>query len=172
MPLALALIFAMLYFTFGSLKPAALIYLNVPLAATGGVFALALRGLPFSISAAVGFIALFGVAVLNGVVLMTQIRDLEARIGPGHRRGASQGVRPAPAARAHDRARRLARLRADGALATGSGAEVQRPLATVVIGGLVTSTLLTLFVLPTVYLLFSRRRDRAVEEVHHATQSA
>jgi cobalt-zinc-cadmium resistance protein CzcA len=76
-PLALALIFVMLYFTFGSFTPAALIFLNVPFAAIGGVLALALRGLPFSISAGVGFIALFGVAVLNGVVLMSQIRDLE-----------------------------------------------------------------------------------------------
>jgi cobalt-zinc-cadmium resistance protein CzcA len=139
-PLALALIFAMLYFTFGALTPATLIYLNVPFAATGGVVALVLRDLPFSISAGVGFIALFGVAVLNGVVLMTQIRDLE------------QQDRPAAACRS------CARPAACGcvpclmtalvaslgfvpmALATGSGAEVQRPLATVVIGGLLTST--------------------------------
>ena len=93
MPLALGLIFAMLYFTFGSLKPAALIYLNVPFAATGGVFALALRGLPFSISAGVGFIALFGVAVLNGVVLMTQIRDLEEKTDLGVARRPAPGVR-------------------------------------------------------------------------------
>jgi cobalt-zinc-cadmium resistance protein CzcA len=152
-PLALSLIFAMLYFTFGSLKPAALIFLNVPFAATGGVFLLALRGLPFSISAGVGFIALFGVAVLNGVVLMTQIRDLEQRTEQGTldvlRNACSLRMRPVLM---------TALVASLGfvpmALATGSGAEVQRPLATVVIGGLVTSTALTLFVLPVIYALF------------------
>jgi cobalt-zinc-cadmium resistance protein CzcA len=155
-PLALVLIFAMLYFTFGSLTPAALIYLNVPFAATGGVFSLALRGLPFSISAGVGFIALFGVAVLNGVVLMTQIRDLEEKTDLGIldvlRRACALRMRPVLM---------TALVASLGfvpmALATGSGAEVQRPLATVVIGGLVTSTALTLLVLPTVYSLFRRR---------------
>jgi len=154
-PLALALIFAMLYFTFGALKPALLIYLNVPLAATGGVLALALRGLPFSIAAAVGFIALFGVAVLNGVVLMTQIRDLEERLELSVtevlRRACGLRLRPVLM---------TALVASLGfvpmALSTGSGAEVQRPLATVVIGGLVTSTLLTLFVLPTIYSIFGR----------------
>ncbi|HMM36756.1 MAG TPA: efflux RND transporter permease subunit, partial [Thermoanaerobaculia bacterium] len=165
-PLALALIFAMLYFTFGSWKPAALIYLNVPLAATGGVFALALRGLPFSIAAAVGFIALFGVAVLNGVVLMTQIRDLEARSDAGIldvlRRSCGLRLRPVLM---------TAFVASLGfvpmALATGSGAEVQRPLATVVIGGLVTSTLLTLFILPTVYSLLGRPGRGPDPEVAH-----
>ena len=165
-PLALALIFAMLYFTFGSWKPAALIYLNVPLAATGGVFALSLRGLPFSIAAAVGFIALFGVAVLNGVVLMTQIRDLEARSDAGIldvlRRSCGLRLRPVLM---------TAFVASLGfvpmALATGSGAEVQRPLATVVIGGLVTSTLLTLFILPTVYSLLGRPGRGPDPEVAH-----
>ncbi len=163
-PLALSLIFAMLFFTFGSARPAALIYLNVPFAAVGGVFALALRGMPFSISAGVGFIALFGVAVLNGVVLMTQIRDLEAGtdlpLPDVLRRACSLRIRPVLM---------TALVASLGfvpmALATGSGAEVQRPLATVVIGGLVTSTLLTLFVLPTVYSLFRRagaRHERSV----------
>ena len=159
-PLALGLIFAMLYFTFGSVKPAALIYLNVPFAATGGVFALLLRGLPFSISAGVGFIALFGVAVLNGVVLMTQIRDLEEKTDlpllEVLRRACGLRMRPVLM---------TALVASLGfvpmALATGSGAEVQRPLATVVIGGLVTSTLLTLFVLPTVYSFFRRPRAAA-----------
>jgi cobalt-zinc-cadmium resistance protein CzcA len=154
-PLALGLIFAMLYFTFGSVKPAALIYLNVPFAATGGVVALALRGLPFSISAGVGFIALFGVAVLNGVVLMTQIRDLEETTELGVldvlRRACSLRMRPVLM---------TALVASLGfvpmALSTSSGAEVQRPLATVVIGGLVTSTLLTLLVLPTLYSFFRR----------------
>ena len=158
-PLALGLIFAMLYFTFRSVKPAALIYLNVPFAATGGVFALMVRGLPFSISASVGFIALFGVAVLNGVVLVTQIRDLEDKtdlpIADVLRQACGLRMRPVLM---------TALVASLGfvpmALATGSGAEVQRPLATVVIGGLVTSTLLTLFVLPTVYSFF--RRPRAV----------
>ncbi|MGE0453252.1 MAG: efflux RND transporter permease subunit [Vicinamibacteria bacterium] len=155
-PLVLALIFAMLYFTFGAARPALLIYLNVPFAAVGGIFALALRGLPFSISAGVGFIALFGVAVLNGVVLMSQIRDLEAKSDlPIHevlRRACALRMRPVLM---------TALVASLGfvpmALATGSGAEVQRPLATVVIGGLVTCTLLTLFVLPTVYSLLRRR---------------
>jgi cobalt-zinc-cadmium resistance protein CzcA len=155
-PLALALIFAMLYFTFGSLRPAALIYLNVPFAATGGVFALVLRGLPFSISAGVGFIALFGIAVLNGIVLIKQIRDLERdttlETPEVLRRACGLRLRPVLM---------TALVASLGfvpmALATGAGAEVQRPLATVVIGGLVTATALTLFVLPTVYGLTRRR---------------
>lgn len=149
-PLALALIFAMLYFTFGSLGPAFLIYLNVPFAAVGGVFALELRGMPFSISAGVGFIALFGVAVLNGVVLMSQVREIETRtdlpVLDVLRQACGQRMRPVLM---------TALVASLGfvpmALATGSGAEVQRPLATVVIGGLVTCTLLTLFVLPSIY---------------------
>ncbi|HLE60069.1 MAG TPA: efflux RND transporter permease subunit, partial [Thermoanaerobaculaceae bacterium] len=156
-PLALGLIFTMLYFTFGSLRPALLIYLNVPFAATGGVFALALRGMPFSISAGVGFIALFGVAVLNGLVLMTRIRELERR---------TELPLPEVLAQACGQRMRPVLMTAlvaslgflPMALATGSGAEVQRPLATVVIGGLITSTFLTLLVLPAVYRLFQRRR--------------
>ncbi len=155
-PVALGLIFAMLYFAFGSAGPAALIYLNVPFAAVGGVFALALRGMPFSISAGVGFIALFGVAVLNGVVLMSQIRDLEGSadlpVAEVLRRACALRMRPVLM---------TALVASLGfvpmALSTGSGAEVQRPLATVVIGGLVTCTALTLFVLPTVYGLFRRK---------------
>jgi cobalt-zinc-cadmium resistance protein CzcA len=148
-PLALFLIFVLLYSTFGSGRLALLIYLNVPLAVTGGIFALALRGYPFSISAGVGFIALFGIAVLNGVVLISYVEDRRRR-----------GLAPDEAAREGA----LVRLRpvlmtalvaslgfVPMALATSAGAEVQRPLATVVIGGLVTSTLLTLLVLPTVY---------------------
>jgi cobalt-zinc-cadmium resistance protein CzcA len=157
-PLALLLIFAMLFFTFGSAGPAALIYLNVPFAAVGGVFALALRGMPFSISAGVGFIALFGVAVLNGVVLMSQIRDLEATtdwpLADVLRRSCALRMRPVLM---------TALVASLGfvpmALATGSGAEVQRPLATVVIGGLVTCTALTLFVLPTVYAWVFRAKQ-------------
>ena len=145
-PLALLMIGILLYTTFNSVKLAALIFLNVPLAVTGGIVALALRGYPFSISAGVGFIALFGVAVLNGVVLVSYVVQRW-----------QEGLRGADAAREAA----LARLRpvlmtalvaslgfVPMALATSAGAEVQRPLATVVIGGLVTSTLLTLLVLP------------------------
>ncbi|MBX3181652.1 MAG: efflux RND transporter permease subunit [Polyangiaceae bacterium] len=153
-PLALGLIFVLLYMAFGRLKPALLIYLNVPFAAVGGVALLALRGLPFSISAAVGFIALFGIAVLNGVVLLTTVQKHEA-----------QGHSSFEAARLGA----LSRLRAvvmtaavatlgflPMALSQSAGAEVQRPLATVVIGGLVSATLLTLFVLPTLYAFIYR----------------
>ncbi len=153
-PLALLLIFVLLYGTFNAARPALLIFLNVPFAALGGIVALALRGMPFSISAGVGFIALFGVAVMNGVVLVSYIRKLERE----------EGLEPTPAARqaALTRMRPVmmtAMVAAFGfipmALASGAGAEVQRPLATVVIGGLVTATLLTLFVLPTVYPWFA-----------------
>ena len=158
-PLALGLIFVMLYFAFGSLGPAALIFLNVPFAATGGVFSLALRGLPFSISAGVGFIALFGVAVLNGVVLMKLIRDLEEGTDLPEldlvRHACAQRMRPVLM---------TALVASLGflpmAIATGSGAEVQRPLATVVIGGLVTSTVLTLLILPTLHVWLGRRGVR------------
>jgi cobalt-zinc-cadmium resistance protein CzcA len=162
-PLALGLIFAMLYFTFGSAGPAALIFLNVPFAAVGGVFALALRGLPFSISAGVGFVALFGVGVLNGLVLVTRIRELEGKDGhPGEdvvRLACAERMRPVLM---------TALVASLGflpmALATGAGAEVQRPLATVVIGGLVTCTALTLFVLPTLYGRFGRRWTQHLED--------
>ena len=148
-PLALLLIFLLLYTTFRSGRLAALIYLNVPLAITGGLFALALRGYSFSISAGVGFIALFGVAVLNGVVLVSDVVERSAKGLPPReaaREGALVRLRPVLM---------TALVASLGflpmALATSAGAEVQRPLATVVIGGLVTSTLLTLLVLPTVY---------------------
>ena len=154
-PIALLLIFLLLYSTFGSLRLAALIYLAVPMAATGGIFALAARGLPFSISAGVGFIALFGVAVLNGLVWVSAVEHLR-----------SEGVEPHEAAREAA----LVRLRPilmtalvagfgfiPMALATTPGAEIQRPLATVVIGGLVTSTLLTALVLPAIYPWFAEK---------------
>ena len=155
--LALLLIFVLLYGTFDAARPALLIFLNIPFAAVGGVMALTLRGMPFSISAGIGFIALFGVAVMNGFVLVTYIRKLEAE----------EGLAPLAAARAAALVRMrpvlmTALVAAFGfvpmALATGSGAEVQRPLATVVIGGLVTATLLTLFVLPTIYSWFATAR--------------
>ncbi len=154
-PVALILIFALLYMTFNSVKLALLIYLNVPIAATGGVFALWARDLPFSISAGVGFIALFGIAVMNGVVLIEHVRHLRHR-------GSSQ--RDAVIDGAMDRLRPVLMTACCGALgfipmavSASSGAEVQRPLATVVIGGLITSTALTLLVLPTIYRWFEPR---------------
>ncbi|MCB9759094.1 MAG: efflux RND transporter permease subunit [Alphaproteobacteria bacterium] len=148
-PLVLLLIFALLQANFRSTRLTLLVYANVPLAVTGGLVALALRGLPLSISAAVGFIALFGVAVLNGVVLVSCIRDLhvEGRSAlEAARDGAQRRLRPVLM---------TALVAALGfvpmAVSTNAGAEVQRPLATVVIGGLVTTTLLTLLVLPSLY---------------------
>ena len=156
-PLTMALIFLLLYTAFGAVRPAVLIFLNVPLAITGGVFALALRGMPFSISAGVGFIALFGIAVLNGVVLVSYINQLRQEGKPldeAVREGAKTRLRPVLM---------TAMVASVGfvpmAMSTSMGAEVQRPLATVVIGGLVTSTLLTLLVLPTLYRWFQEKRE-------------
>lgn len=151
-PAALVSIFLLLFMTYGSARPALLIYLNVPFAAIGGVFALALRGMPMSISAAVGFIALFGIAVLNGVVMVSHIRALQANgrtLAQATHEGARDRLRPVLM---------TAMVASLGflpmALSTSAGAEVQQPLATVVIGGLVTATLLTLLVLPAVYSRF------------------
>ena len=135
---------------------ALLIFLNVPMSVTGGLVALLLRGMPLSISAGVGFIALFGVAVMNGLVLVSYVRHL---IG----KGVSLDEAVPQAARKRMRAILMTALVAGlgflpMALATSAGAEVQRPLATVVIGGLVTSTLLTLLVLPTIYEWFAGKR--------------
>ncbi len=157
-PLALLLIFMLLYGTFGAPRPALIIFLNVPFAAVGGIFALTLRGLPFSISAGVGFIALFGVAVMNGVVLVSYIRKLEDERGLGSFAAAREAalIRMRPVLT-------TALVAALGfipmAVSTGAGAEVQRPLATVVIGGLVTATCLTLLVVPVVYGWFGRGRE-------------
>lgn len=148
-PAALVLIFLLLYSTFGALRPALIIYLNIPMAAVGGVLALWLRGMPLSISAAVGFIALSGIAVLNGVVMVSYIRDLQ-------REGLSLMDATEKGARLRLRAVLMTAL-TDGigflpmAISTTAGAEVQRPLATVVIGGLMTATILTLFLLPAIY---------------------
>jgi len=148
-PMVLLLIFVLLQANFGSTRVTLLVYANVPMALSGGLVALFLRGLPLSISAAVGFIALFGVAVMNGVVLVTCIRDLHV--------GSVTALQAAQMG-AHRRLRPVlmtALVAALGfvpmAVATSAGSEVQRPLATVVIGGLLTSTLLTLLVLPTLY---------------------
>lgn len=148
-PIALFLIFILLFGAFGSVKQALIVYTGVPFAVVGGILALALRGLPFSISAGVGFIALFGVAVLNGVVMVSYINELRQ-----HGRTVDEAV----ALGAETRLRPVlmtALVASLGfvpmAIATSAGAEVQRPLATVVIGGLMTSTLLTLLLLPTLY---------------------
>jgi len=154
-PVSLLLIFLLLYFSFSSIKQSLLIYSAIPLSAIGGIFALALRDMPFSISAGVGFIALFGVAVLNGIVLIAEFNHLKIggltdprqvvlkgtkiRLRPVLMTGfvASMGFLPM-------------------AISNGAGAEVQRPLATVVIGGLLIATFLTLFVLPSLYVLFEK----------------
>lgn len=160
-PAALALIFMILFMTFGSIKQTLLIYTGVPLAVTGGVFALAMRGLPFSISAGVGFIALSGVAVLNGVVMVSAINRLREEHGlsvaDAVRQGAMEKLRPVLM---------TAMVAALGfvpmAINTDIGAEVQRPLATVVIGGIASATLLTLLVLPVLYTWFERARPAPV----------
>jgi cobalt-zinc-cadmium resistance protein CzcA len=155
-PAALTLIFVLLYLNFNAALPALLIFLNIPLAATGGIVALLVRGMPFSISAGVGFIALFGIAVLNGIVLLTYIRELRQEGLPielAIEQGAETRLRPVLM---------TALVASLGfipmALSHGAGAEVQRPLATVVIGGLVTSTLLTLLVLRALYQWIEKRR--------------
>ncbi|MGH0034495.1 MAG: efflux RND transporter permease subunit [Myxococcota bacterium] len=160
-PICFALIFLLLFSSFGNAKDALLVFSAVPLALTGGVAALALRGIPFSISAAVGFIAVSGVAVLNGVVMLSFIRVLRAEGREAEdaiRTGAVTRLRPVLM---------TALVASLGfvpmAVATGTGAEVQRPLATVVIGGLVSSTLLTLFVLPVLYARFPGRVERVGE---------
>ena len=155
-PLALALIFFMLYFTFNSIKNASLIFTAIPMSAIGGVFALLIRGMPFSISAGVGFIALFGVAVLNGIVLISTFNQLEKEgmkdILQRVREGTRIRLRPVLM---------TASVAALGFLpmasSSGAGAEVQKPLATVVIGGLITATLLTLVLLPCLYIIFSTK---------------
>ena len=148
-PAALLLIFLLLFTTFGSVRPALIIYLNIPMAAVGGVLALWLRGMPLSISAAVGFIALSGIAVLNGVVMVSYIRELQMEglsLMDATEKGARLRLRAVLMTAMTDAIGFLPM-----AISTSAGAEVQRPLATVVIGGLVTATLLTLFVLPAVY---------------------
>jgi cobalt-zinc-cadmium resistance protein CzcA len=162
-PITLLLILGVLSVIFGAMRPALLIFLNVPLALSGGILALWLRGLPVSISAVIGFIALFGIAVLNGVVLVSHIRLLEAEGLPTDQaitQGAMDRLRPVLM---------TALVASLGflpmALATTMGAEVQRPLATVVIGGLLTSTVLTLVVIPAVYARMCRRMVSGVSQV-------
>ncbi|MEM0541080.1 CusA/CzcA family heavy metal efflux RND transporter [Flavobacterium sp. j3] len=154
-PVSLLLIFLLLFFAFNSAKKGLLIYSAIPLSAIGGIFFLALRGMPFSISAGVGFIALFGVAVLNGIVLITEFNQLKSEgMTDLHRivlMGTKVRLRPVLM---------TAFVASLGflpmALSNGAGAEVQRPLATVVIGGLLIATFLTLFVLPILYVTFEK----------------
>ncbi|MBK1894390.1 CusA/CzcA family heavy metal efflux RND transporter [Chryseobacterium paridis] len=155
-PISLFLIFMLLYFTFNSFKQAALIFTAIPMSAIGGIFALLLRGMPFSISAGIGFIALFGVAVLNGIVLIGTFNELEkegeTNILKRVMEGTKTRLRPVLM---------TATVASLGflpmAISTGAGAEVQKPLATVVIGGLITATFLTLFVLPMLYIIFNTK---------------
>ena len=159
-PVALLLIFVMLYFAFNSVKEALMIYSAIPLAAVGGVLLLWLRDMPFSISAGVGFIALFGIAVLNGIVLIEHFKELKKEGMKDKKELIIQGTK--------DRLRAVLLTASAAALgflpmavSTNAGAEVQRPLATVVIGGLVTATLLTLLVLPVLYSIFDTDKKKS-----------
>ncbi len=167
-PVALAAIFVLLYFAFYSLRQATMIFTAIPLAAIGGIWALYLRGMPFSISGGVGFIALFGVAVLNGIVLISYYNQLDKEgmtdIYERVKVGTRQRLRPVIM---------TAAVAALGffpmALSNAPGAEVQRPLATVVIGGLVTATFLTLVLLPVFYVLFSKKKKTAIPKSNYVT---
>ncbi len=160
-PISLLLIFIMLYFAFHSVGESLLIFTAIPLSAIGGVFALWMRGMPFSISAGVGFIALFGIAVLNGIVLLSEFNQLQKNgiTNTLHRiqQGTQNRLRPVLM---------TASVASLGflpmALSNGAGAEVQRPLATVVIGGLISATLLTLVVLPVLYRVFENSKQQRI----------
>jgi cobalt-zinc-cadmium resistance protein CzcA len=161
-PIALVLIFILLYFAFKSIKEALLIFSAIPLAAVGGVLLLWIRDMPFSISAGVGFIALFGIAVLNGIVLIEHFKELKHKEFNDMETLIKQGAK--------DRLRAVLLTASAAALgflpmaiSTNAGAEVQRPLATVVIGGLVTATLLTLVVLPVLYSYFSTYKKNDIK---------
>jgi len=160
LPVSVAIIFALLFATFHSVRQSLLILLNVPFALVGGIGALWLRGLNLNLSASIGFIALFGVAVLNGIVLVSHINSLRAHaasVGEAIRQGAADRLRPVLI---------TALVASIGflpmALSTETGAEIQRPLATVVIGGLITSTLLTLYLLPALYPWFSGKAGSTI----------
>ena len=167
-PATLALIFVLVFMEFGSVRQTLIIYTGVPLAATGGVLALGVCGMTFSISAAVGFIALSGVAVLDGLVMLTYFNQLREQ-GKSVREAVVEGS--------------LTRLRpvlmtalvasfgfVPMALATGAGAEVQKPLAIVVIGGLLSSTFLKLILLPVLYVWAEKRVDQTTVEIPHAAK--
>jgi len=176
-PVALALIFTLIFFSLGSVRQALLVYTGIPLAITGGIFAIWIRGMPFTISAGVGFIALSGVAVLNGLMLVSYFNLLRER-GRDVRQSVTEGsltrLRPVLM---------TAAVAALGfvpmAIATGAGAEVQRPLATVVIGGIISSTFLTLVLLPVLYEWLERNRkepgnetDPADNQTNHGNNEA
>ncbi len=161
-PAALILIFTLLFFTFNSIKQSILIFTAIPMAAIGGIFALLLRGMPFSISAGIGFIALFGVAVLNGIVLVAEFNRLKkdgmTNLNDIILQGTKIRLRPVLMTAA------VASLGfLPMALATSAGAEVQKPLATVVIGGLISSTILTLIVLPCLHIYFERIGSKKIK---------
>ncbi len=162
-PIALFLIFIMLHFAFGSIKEAMMVYTAIPLSAVGGVLFLWLRDLPFSISAGVGFIALFGIAVLNGIVLIEHFKELKhsgkfTDMNELILKGTTDRLRPVLL---------TATAAALGflpmAISSGAGAEVQRPLATVVIGGLITATLLTLIVLPILFKIYDEKEEKKLK---------
>ena len=167
LPICLALIFILLFSTFNSVRQAFLIILNVPFALIGGIVSLFLRGLPLSVSGAVGFIALFGVAMLNGIVMVSyfnKLREIGVPLDDAILKGAAVRLRPVLM---------TAMVASLGfipmALSQGTGAEVQRPLATVVIGGLITSTLLTLVVLPTLYRWWETRIESKTDSRETST---
>ncbi|MCD8449881.1 CusA/CzcA family heavy metal efflux RND transporter [Tenacibaculum dicentrarchi] len=161
-PVALLLIFLLLYFTFKSIKQSFLIYTAIPMSAIGGIFALWLRDMPFSISAGIGFIALFGVAVLNGIVLIAEFNRLKKNgitdVKEIIKKGTSVRLRPVIM---------TAMVASLGflpmAISASAGAEVQKPLATVVIGGLISATLLTLLILPVLYLFFESKNAKSIK---------
>lgn len=162
-PVSLVMIFIVLFSTFNSLSQALMIILNIPFALIGGIFALSLRNIPLSVSAAIGFIALFGVAVLNGIVMVEYINHLRDEGNDTETaviQGAEMRLRPVLM---------TALVASLGfipmAFSTGVGSEVQRPLATVVIGGLITSTILTLVILPAIYKWFDRKTEKPLELV-------
>jgi cobalt-zinc-cadmium resistance protein CzcA len=168
-PLTLALVFFLLYLSLRRLGDALIVFTGIPLACIGGVLALWMRGMPFSVSAIVGFIALCGIAVLNGQVLITTARrliDEGAGVAEAARAAGGMRMRPVLATAITDAAGFLPM-----AISAGVGAEVQRPLATVIIGGVLTSTVLTLFVLPLVLDLSHRRgrKDSGEEAITNAT---
>lgn len=163
-PVTLLLVFFLLYFSLKNLREVLLIYTGIPFAAVGGVFGLWARGMPFSVSAAVGFIALGGIAVLNGQILVTAIRsflDEGAALSASVTEAAKQRLRPVLATAITDAVGFLPM-----AISSGVGAEVQRPLATVVVAGVLTSTVLTLFVLPILYMLVMKDSERSGGEDH------
>jgi cobalt-zinc-cadmium resistance protein CzcA len=170
LPLVLALIFILLYGAFGKLRHAALILVNVPLALLGGMMALMMRGMTLNVSSAVGFIALFGVSVQNGVIMVSSLNRLAERtddVMTAVLRGATERLRPVLMT-----ATVAALGLVPAALARGIGSDVQRPLATVIVGGLASATLLTLFVLPALYAVVEQRIQRRELQAHARTAAA